>query len=189
MIGGIVLAAGAGRRFGGPKQLAELDGKPLLQHAVDAMIAVAALERVVVVLGAHADEIRDRVDFADAEPVVCREWDEGLAASLRAGVAELSDADAVVVTLGDQPGITPQVIAGTLDHVDGREAAVRATYGGRTGHPVLLKRSLFGAIARLRGDSGARALLASVAVREWECGHLCSPVDVDTPAQLQALRS
>ncbi len=189
MIGGVILAAGAGRRFGSAKQLADLDGRPLLGHAVRAMSAVPAIERIVVVLGANADEIRGRVDLLDAEPLVSREWDEGIAASLRTGVAELSAAEAVVVTLGDQPTITPQVIAGVLDHRDGERPAVRATYNGQPGHPVVLERRLFPTVGRLRGDTGARDLLVNVDVREWECGHLCRADDVDTPDELQALRS
>ena len=72
------------------------------------MLAVPALDPVLVVLGHAADEILERVDFGDAEVVVCEEWERGQAASLRCGVAALADADAVVVTLGDQPFITPR---------------------------------------------------------------------------------
>ena len=82
MIGGLVLAGGAGTRFGtSSKLLAELDGRPLLEHAVRAQCAVSELERVVVVLGAHAEEILARVDLGRAEPVICPEWEDGQAAS------------------------------------------------------------------------------------------------------------
>ena len=74
MIGGVVLAAGGASRFGSPKQLAELDGVPLLQHAVDAMLSVPAIDPVVVVLGAEAAGVRDAVDFGDARPVECADW-------------------------------------------------------------------------------------------------------------------
>lgn len=188
MIGGLVLAAGAGRRFGSTKQLAPLGGRPLLEHAIWAMLAVPAIARVLVILGADADRVRNGVEMGDAEPVVCREWQEGMAASLRTGVAELDDAEAVVVTLGDQPGVTPQVIATVLDHMPGDHAAVRAVYDASPGHPVLLKRRLFPTIATLRGDTGARDLLANVRVREVECAHLARPEDVDTPEHLEALR-
>ena len=188
MIGGVILAAGEGRRFGGVKQLADLDGRRLLEHAVDAMLAVPAIERIVVVLGAGAEEISSRVDLGEAEPVVCGEWKEGLAASLRTGVEALADAEAVVVTLGDQPLITPQVIAAVVDQIDAPEPAARVTYDGRPGHPVLIKRELYGAVARLRGDSGARDLLASAGLREFEAAHLCRPDDVDTPDDLRTIR-
>jgi molybdenum cofactor cytidylyltransferase/nicotine blue oxidoreductase len=187
VIGGVVLAAGEGSRFGSPKQLAELDGTPLLEHAVAPMLAVPALERVVVVLGAAADEVAAGVELGDAEAVRCERWAEGISASLRTGVEELAGAEAIVVTLGDQPLITPQVIAAVLDQIDSPALAVRATYGGRPGHPVLIKRELYGAVAELTGDVGARDLLAAVGVREIECGHLCRADDVDTRADLAAV--
>ena len=80
MIAGIVLAAGSGSRFGGTKQLAQLDGIPLLEHALRAIEAVRAIDRIVVVLGARADEILAGIDFGAAEPVVCADWKEGQAA-------------------------------------------------------------------------------------------------------------
>jgi molybdenum cofactor cytidylyltransferase len=190
-IGGLVLAAGAGRRFGGPKQLADLDGAPLLQHAVDAILAVPAIEPVRVVLGAAGDRIRAAVDFGAAEPLVCDDWAEGMAASLRCGVRALGDCDWVVVTLGDQPLVTPQVIAAVIDRAAGAPpgvAAVRATYGGEPGHPVALGRPIIASIAELRGDVGARELLVRAATRTVEVGRLCRPDDVDTPEDLEVLR-
>jgi molybdenum cofactor cytidylyltransferase len=188
VITGIVLAAGAGRRFGSPKQLAELDGVPLLQHAIDAMLAVPSLDRVVVVLGAAAEHVAAAVQFADAEPVVCEGWEEGMAASLRCGVEAAGDADWVVVTLGDQPGMTPEaieaVIAATGEGVD----AVRAEYRGEGGHPVALSRALLERVGDVRGDVGARDLLAGARVRPVEATHLASPADVDTPEELEDIR-
>lgn len=189
MIGGIVLAAGAGRRFGGPKQLAPLDGRPLIEHAIAAMTAVPAIDPVVVVLGAHAERIEAEADLFGVEVLVCPDWEEGQAASLRMAVAALADCDAVLVTLADQPFVTPQVIAGVLDRADARAPAVRATYGGRPGHPVLLKRSLYPRLAAVQGDVGARAVLATVRVQEWECGHLCRGDDIDTPEELERIRA
>jgi molybdenum cofactor cytidylyltransferase len=189
MIAGVVLAAGAGRRFGSPKQLAELDGVPLLQHAIDAMLAVPSLDGVVVVLGAAAEHVAAAVRFADAEPVVCSDWQEGMAASLRCGVEAAGDADWVVVTLGDQPAITPEAIEAVVDALHPGVDAVRAEYRGEPGHPVALSRSLFGPVADLRGDVGARELLGSVAVRPVEAGHLARPDDVDTPEDMEAIRA
>ena len=183
---GLILAAGAGRRFGGTKQLADLRGRPLLEYAIEAMLAVPALDPVLVVLGHAADEIVARVDFGEAEVVVCEEWERGQAASLRHGIAGLSEADAAVITLGDQPFITPQVIAGALDQL-GRCDAVRATYDGQPGHPVVLGRSVMDAVTELEGDVGARDLLARFRVRDWEAGHLCSAADIDTREELSRL--
>ena len=188
MIAGLVLAAGAGRRFGSPKQLADLGGVPLLQHAIDAMLAVPSLDRVVVVLGAFAEEIAAAVKFASAEPVVCPAWAEGMAASLRCGVAELDGADWVVVTLGDMPGVTPEAIEAVLGAVGPDVDAVRAEYGGQFGHPVALSRRLLDRVPELRGDVGARELLRDARVGRVEALHLARPDDVDTPEELEAIR-
>jgi CTP:molybdopterin cytidylyltransferase MocA len=189
-IGGLVLAAGAGRRFGGPKQLAELDGAPLLQHALDAMLG-ARLEPVRVVLGAHADRVLPALALGAAEPVLCAGWEEGLSASLRCGVDALDGCDWIVVTLGDQPRMTARVIAAIADEAGGAPAgceAVRAVYDGHPGHPVALARSMLPAVLALRGDVGARDLLAGATVRTVEVGHLARPDDVDVPADLEVLR-
>jgi molybdenum cofactor cytidylyltransferase len=187
-ISGLVLAAGAGTRFGGRKQLAELDGRPLLEHAVRAMTATQ-VGRVVVVLGALVEEVTATVDLHGAEPCTCERWDEGLATSLACGLAELADCEAVVVTLGDQPRMSPDAIKRVIGARDGEAAAVRATYSGAPGHPVLLERELFESFRNVSGDHGARNLLLSVAVRDVPCDDLGGGEDVDTPAELNALRA
>jgi molybdenum cofactor cytidylyltransferase len=187
-IGGIVLAAGEGKRFGGVKQVAKLDGRPLLEHAVRAMLAVPAIAPVVVVLGAHADEIRAEVDLGGADVVVCEQWADGQSASLQAGVAALGEVEAAVITLGDQPFISAEVIAGVLGQ-RGRHLAVRSTYDGSPGHPVLLERRLLDHVVELEGDSGARTLLDGPHVHTWEVGRLCDPTDIDTPERLQEVQS
>jgi molybdenum cofactor cytidylyltransferase len=192
LIGGIVLAAGGASRFGSPKQLAELDGLPLLQHAVDAMLAVPAISPVVVVLGAEAQRVRAAVDLGEARSVVCEEWADGMAASLRCGVEAVGDRDWVIVTLGDQPRVTPQVIAAVMDHAASAPAgtvAVRASYDGAPGHPVALGRAMLPRVAQLSGDAGARDLLGGADVMTFEAARLCDPADVDTPEELEALRT
>ena len=193
MIGGVVLAAGGASRFGSPKQLAELDGRPLLQHAVDAMLAVPAIDPVVVVLGAEAERVRVAVDFAGAQQSSsAKRGREGMAASLRCGIEAVGDCDWVILTLGDQPRVTSQVIAAVMDHADSAPigtAAVRATYDGAPGHPVALGRAILPHVAALRGDVGARELLGHATVRTFEAARLCDPTDVDTPEELEALRT
>jgi CTP:molybdopterin cytidylyltransferase MocA len=186
-IGGIVLAAGGGSRFGATKQLADVRGRPLLSHAIDAMLGVPAVWPVAVVLGHAADEIRAAVDLEDVEVVVCREWTDGQAASLQAGIAALGPVDAAIVTLGDQPFITPQVIAGALDFDADYHDAVRTTYHGAPGHPVLLTRRLLNRARELRGDVGFRFLLEGQRVRRFEAGHLADPIDIDTQEDLAQL--
>jgi molybdenum cofactor cytidylyltransferase len=187
LIGGLVLAAGAATRFGAPKQLAELDGVPLLEHSLRTMTA-APVGRVVVVLGSGADEVVAGVDFHDADAIVCSRWEEGQSASLACGLAELQACEAVVVTLGDQPRISPDSIRRVIGARNGA-AAVRATYGGNPGHPVLLEQELFEPLRNISGDKGARNLLLSVQVLDIPCDDLGGGEDVDTPAELDALRS
>jgi molybdenum cofactor cytidylyltransferase len=188
MIGGVVLAAGAGTRFGGGKQLAEYQGRPLLEHALRAM-AASPVGRVVVVLGAGADDVVANVDLHRAEPVVCDRWEEGQSASLASGLAELADAEAVVVTLGDQPHMSPEAIARVIAARGDGVAAVRATYRGEPGHPVLLEHGLFERLRNVTGDHGARNLLLSATTREVPCDDLGGGEDVDTQAQLEALET
>jgi molybdenum cofactor cytidylyltransferase len=191
VIAAVVLAAGSGSRFGSSaKQLAELDGIPLLEHALRAVEAVPAIERIVVVLGARAEEIRAGVDFGLAEPVVCEDWADGQAASLRCGIAAVAGAEAAVLTLGDMPRITPQVIARFADIAaeHGSHARARAVYDGLPGHPVVLGCAYFGQIAALRGDVGAREVLKAIGAHPVECSQLCSAADVDTPEALERLR-
>jgi molybdenum cofactor cytidylyltransferase len=187
VVAGLVLAAGAGTRFGGRKQLADLDGRPLLEHALAAM-ASAPVEPVAVVLGADAAEIAAAVDMHGAEPIVCHEWDEGQSASLRMGIEALehAGADAVVVTLGDQPRIAARAIAAVVEaRAPGEAQAVRATYDGTPGHPVLIERSLFDSVRNLRGDTGARDVLGAARVVDVPCDGLGDPADVDTPGDLE----
>lgn len=179
-IGGLILAAGEGRRFGGIKQLAELRGRPLLEYALEAMTEISPR---VVVLGHAADKIRRGVNMQGASVVECEDWDEGQAASLRAGLAALAQCDAVVVVLGDQPGITAQAVAAVVAAAGG-EDAVRATYDGMPGHPVLLHRPLLDRADELRGDTGFRDLLEFASVREVEVGALADPADIDTREEL-----
>jgi CTP:molybdopterin cytidylyltransferase MocA len=185
-VAGLVLAAGGGARFGAsPKQLAEFHGRPLLEWAVRAQCDVAELSPVMVVLGSSAPAILLRVDWGRASTVVCDEWQSGQARSLRCGVAALaarSDVSKIVVTLGDAPLVTAQVIRMFV----GQPPRARAVYGGRPGHPMVLGPEEIAALAGLDGDQGARGLLRGGP--EVEVGHLCSGRDVDTPEDLEEVR-
>jgi CTP:molybdopterin cytidylyltransferase MocA len=182
MTAALVLAAGAGRRFGGgPKQLAEVGGRPLIEHA---LLAVRTAGRIVVVLGARAEEIQAGADLSGAEVVVCPDWAEGMGASLRFGLAAIGPVDEVVVVLADQPFITSAVVA-RVRATPG--PAVRAVYDGAPGHPVVLRGPLLARAGELRGDSGFRDLLAG-GVAEVECGDLADPRDIDTREDLEVVR-
>ncbi len=148
------------------------------------MSAVPAIERIVVVLGSDAERVRTEAGLT-VETVVAEDWAEGIAASLRTGIAAVADADAIVITLGDQPFVTPAAIEALLA-VDA--PATRAVYDGRPGHPVVIARELFPEIVSLRGDAGARDLLMAHGAVEVECGALSRDDDVDTPDDLETIR-
>lgn len=185
-VAGLVLAAGGGTRFGDEqfKLLADLRGRPLLEWAVLAQCAVAAIDPVIVVLGARAEQVREAVDLGRARAVVCPDWQSGQAASLACGLRVLGvvGVEKAIVTLGDAPLVTAEVI--------GRFVAAppltRAVYGGRPGHPVVLGREQMAALVARSGDRGARDLLRGGPV--VEVGDICSGRDVDTPDDLQEVR-
>lgn len=180
----VILAAGAGERFGGPKQLAELDGRPLLTHIVDTALNHPAIDRVAVVLGARADAVRAALpaDRYPVQTVVCADWADGPSASLRCGLAALDGSDALVL-LADQPRLP----AAAIDRVIAQPSdLVRATVDGRPGHPVVLRGPWPARIAAL-SDEERRTTLRTRAT-SVEVGDLGGSDDVDRPADLERLR-
>lgn len=184
-VAGVVLAAGGGSRFAasggaGPKQLAVLDGQPLVRRALTAALD-ADLAEVVLVGGAV-----DLASVADGVTTVHNpRWAEGLATSLQVGVAHARAAghDAVVVGLADQPHVTEAAWAAVAAAPEQPPIAV-ATYDGRRGHPVRLPREVWDLLPTT-GDEGARALMRARPdlVRDIPCpGH---PGDIDTMEDLQ----
>jgi CTP:molybdopterin cytidylyltransferase MocA len=186
---GLVLAAGGSSRMGRPKQLAELGGLPLLEHVLRAL-EDAPVDAVVVALGAHAAEVRARVDLGRAVPVVVGDWALGMGHVLASAlaVAPARDHQATVVLLGDQPLVSGGSVARLVDAWRaGAGPVVTAAYGGRPGHPKLFDHRLLPELLRLSGDAGARDLLA--AHPQWvhavEVGALGSDADVDVEADLR----
>lgn len=191
MIAGVVLAAGEGRRFGGGKQLAQLDGRPLLEHALAASAQAGLVPRFVV-LGANAERILDVVELHGHEAVVCADYREGMAASLRAGVsaARTAGAGAILITLGDQPRVGAEAIArvaAARGGPEGTSEAVRGSYEGVPGHPALLESSLFEKLLALHGDAGARGVFDPATTFLVPCDDVATPIDVDIAADLEAL--
>lgn len=175
---GIVLAAGAGLRAGGPKALRRMpDGTPWLASAV---AALGPCRRIIVVLGAGAEDARPLVP-AHAEVVVAPDWKAGMSASLGAGLAAASGV-AALVTLVDLPGLTPTVARRLLEGGISRESLRRAVFGGRPGHPVLIGADHWPALVNNSGPEGARQYLAAHGTAEIECGDLSDGLDVDGPA-------
>lgn len=187
---GVVLAAGGSTRMGRPKQLAELDGRPLLAHVLAAVDA-APVDRVVVALGGAADAVLEQVDLGRAEPLVVDGWAAGMGHVLASTLAKAGDDwEAVVVLLGDQPLVPGGAVARVVEAWRaGAGPVVTATYGGRPGHPRLFDRGLLPELLSLTGDTGARDLVLAAAthpdrVHRVEVGDLGSDADVDVEADL-----
>lgn len=185
----VVLAAGAGRRFGGAKAAAELGGRPLVAHAVEAARA-SGIGRVVVVVGAQADVVAAAVPSgADVEVVRNDRWEQGQSTSLAAGLAALGDGvDVAVVLLADQPGIEPAAITGVVARVRGGAEAARVRHDDGPSHPVALARRVWPRLAAVSGDVGARAVFGALDLAEVR---VAGPVarDVDTRGDLDAART
>jgi molybdenum cofactor cytidylyltransferase len=177
-IAAVVLAAGGSSRLGEPKQLVRLGGENLLERAVR-VAREAGCGPVVVVLGASAELIRSRCSLGDARVLVNEGWEEGMASSIRLGVGALSGVDGCVVMTCDQPAVT----AGHLTRLIGAEVKA-SRYAGRNGIPAYFPAAVFGDLMGLRGDMGARELLAGVGFVELEGGEL----DVDTVGDLVRVR-
>ncbi|WP_433124305.1 nucleotidyltransferase family protein [Micromonospora sp. CA-240977] len=184
MIAGLLLAAGAGRRYGRPKALVELAGEPLARRGVR-LLRAGGCAPVHVVVGAGADELPE---LPGAVPVRHEGWREGLGSSLRRGLASLPDTvPAVVVVLVDQPLLSPLAIRRVRAAYAGGAVVAVATYAGRPGHPVLLGRATWPLLDSYAvGERGARDLLRARPdlVVEVPCDDVGSPVDVDTSADL-----
>jgi molybdenum cofactor cytidylyltransferase/nicotine blue oxidoreductase len=190
-IAGLVLAAGGGRRYGMPKALVEYGGSLLVERAV--RTARAVCDPVLVVLGARAVDVWRTADLDGATVLANRDWETGMASSLRTGLDGVRGwpvaagrrgggaVDAVLVTLVDMPGMTPGALAAVAAHAAPDALAV-ATYDGVRGHPVLLGREHWaGVIATATGDEGARRYLAAHDVTEVDCTGLADPIDLDVP--------
>lgn len=188
----VVLAAGSATRFGGRKLLADWNGAPLL-HAALAAARAAPVDGIIVVTGADAAEIEASVVAFDPAIVRLHAADhaEGMAASLRAGVSALpTGTEAVFVFLGDMPRVPRAVLAPLAAAVRSGAPAAAPMFQGRRGNPVILAREVFGAVAALTGDTGARALLADLGERLVLIETLDDGVlfDVDIPDDLPGLR-
>ncbi|WP_219632708.1 NTP transferase domain-containing protein [Haloechinothrix aidingensis] len=190
-VAGLLLAAGAGTRFGGPKALAVLDGRPLVEHGT-ALLRDAGCAPIHVVLGAAAERVRAVADLGGTQPVTNEDWADGLASSLRAGLRSLpSDVDAVLITLVDQPLIDVEALRRLRAAHAGGAVVAAARYQGVTRNPVLLDRSVWPGVAEhAHGDSGARGFLRAnpTLVTAVDCDDAGTPFDVDTADDLAEVR-
>ena len=184
----IILAAGASKRMGRPKMLLPYRSGTVLSSAVAPHLE-AGVGRVIVVLGHRADEVRSAAGLP-ADPrltlVVNVDWAEGMASSIRRGLDECGDAKAVLLALGDQPGVDADRVKALLSAWTPDVRLVVPVHGDRGSHPVLFARSLFPELRDLRGDVGAREVVR----RHWaEAVRVPAPAlaDVDTEEDYRTL--
>ena len=183
MISGVVLAAGLGSRFGGTKQLTTIEGKPMAQHAVDALDG-AGVDELIVVTGHDAEAVEAAIDLPSGGRFVRNTaYRDGQATSLAAAFHDIAeDSEAAVILMGDQPGITPEDVRALVDGFRAtRNQIVRLRFEDGPG-PALLSREIYAEAGHLHGDVGARVLIASHPewVHEVTVPRLV-PRDIDTP--------
>ena len=196
-VAAVVLAAGTSSRYraeAGPdaatKLVADLDGKPLVRHVVEAAFASRAAP-VVVVTGHANEQVRAALVGLPTTFIHNPDFATGLASSLKAGIAALADeVDGALILLGDMPRIDPilinRLIDAFADHRDAR--AVAPLHAGERGNPALVARAMFDDIAGLSGDQGARKLFAGGGVVDVPVDDEAVTIDVDTPGKLAVLR-
>jgi molybdenum cofactor cytidylyltransferase len=181
----IVLAAGASRRFGSPKQLARVHGQSLLQrtiaHATDSLGA-----GVTVVLGAHAAAIAETLPSGSAGTLINRNWQEGIASSIRAGVQRLPGAcDGVMLVLADQPLVGSQTLQRLIAAWRRQPRQIVASrYASTTGLPAIFPKWTFSDLAALRGDQSAHVVIRRYPDHVVRLSHPEAAVDIDYPEDL-----
>jgi molybdenum cofactor cytidylyltransferase/nicotine blue oxidoreductase len=166
-----------------PKALVEYEGSLLVERAV--RTARAVCDPVLVVLGAQAVDVWRRADLDGATVLANKDWETGMASSLRTGLAGLRGwpgrVDAALILLVDMPGMTPEALTRLAAEASPQALAV-ATYDGVRGHPVLIGREHWpGVLETATGDEGARRYLATHDVTEIDCTALADPTDLDVP--------
>jgi molybdenum cofactor cytidylyltransferase len=181
----LVLAAGASRRLGQPKQLVKIGGRPALHLVVSNAVAVAGYG-VTVVLGSQARDMTRLLAHSPASVIINRHWEEGMASSLRFGISSLPPAtDAVMILLGDQVAITADDLKRLCDAWKGEDSVIAASvYEQRVGVPAIFPRVTFSELLELRGDQGARKVLERNSYRLVRVPMPNAAIDLDTPEDL-----
>ena len=186
---GLVLGAGGSKRLGRPKQLLDYNGGTLLGHVVGVARA-CAFDQLVVAIGGASDEVRQRVDLAGTQVVVNDAYGEGCSSSIAAALDVIEPAStAMVLMLGDQPGVTAETVRALLGGRGDADLAVCRYDDGR-GHPIAFSRAMFGALLNLHGDKGVWRLLdegGDDVVEVPIAGAI--PLDVDTEDDYRTVRA
>ncbi len=187
-IAGIILAAGASKRMGQPKLLLPWQGEPLIRHVARTAIE-AGLSPVLVVTGAHGEEIQAALNDLQVQIIPNSDWEAGQSTSVRAGVGALpGETGAAVFFLGDQPQIPMELVHALVEaHAQTRAPIVAPSIAGQRGNPVLFDRAVFSDLMGLNGDAGGRQIFTRYPIHfvAWDNPSLLW--DIDTPADYQQL--
>jgi molybdenum cofactor cytidylyltransferase len=184
----LILAAGKSARMGRPKQLLRWQGRTLLERAIDSADRVLP-ERVIVVLGAHAESIQSAINLDAVKTVWNPHWQEGLASSIRAGIEALpASAEAVLIHLCDQPLVDAAHLTALLSSWQSEPGRIIASqYRLSSGVPVLFPAAFFNRLQALSGDKGAKPLLAEFDSCVLKVPFAGAELDIDTPADFEQL--
>ena len=189
-ISAIVLAAGAGRRFGGGKLLAPFRGRALIEATLSELRR-APVDEIIVVVGAEGERLRSISTAYETRIVENPDWAEGMSTSVRAGLLACAPGTrAAVVSLADQPLVGAEAVERLVVAFEGGAEVAVATYGGEPRNPVLFGRRAWPLLLReLSGDRGARVFLKRhrESVTEVPCDDVADPADVDTVEDLRRL--
>jgi len=188
-IAGIILAAGASRRFGAPKLLQRMpDGQTLLYYVVDITVKTK-LNPIITILGQDWEKQKKEIEKFGVLWAINPDWNDGISSSLRKGIESLpAKCEACMVILADQPFISPELIDGLIDaYQKKRTDIVYPKIEGQRANPVILDRKTFTALSELRGDVGARKIFPDFKVHEYEWTDKRLLQDVDTKADLKAV--
>lgn len=183
-----MLAAGASTRLGQPKQLVHLGGRPALQTVVGTAQAIA--DQVTVILGSRAADITRLLQHSSATVLINRQWQEGLASSIRCGISSLGPGcEAVMILLGDQVAVNVNDLKRLIDAWQGQDVIAASVYKAQAGVPAIFPRWCFSELMQLRGDAGAKLLLQRHAHRLVQVPMPNAAIDLDTPEDLKALQA
>ncbi|MDG6933201.1 MAG: nucleotidyltransferase family protein [Nitrososphaerota archaeon] len=190
-VSAVILAAGRSVRFGEPKLVQALKGKPVLQHVIDSALG-SKVSETILVLGYRWQQLLDAVNTETAKVVINPDYDEGMSTSLKVGLRTADDKSiGCIVMMGDQPFVSSSLLNRLIDRfLDGDAVAVVSDYKGVWATPVLVSRELFPEVMLLKGDRGARDILKKYGAKIIKVGlrNNRGLLDIDTRGDLVKAR-
>lgn len=190
-VGAVILAGGSSSRLGQPKQLIKYRNKPLLQNIID-HIQVLSFTSKVLILGAHAEEIKKKINTGEFKVFINEEWEEGIASSIRKGVIYslkiTPDLEHILFLLSDQPFVTSELIQKLLDtHKKQGKTITGCRYDNTVGVPVIFNKNMFQELCHLKGDRGAKVLIKKYPDKVAAVSFDLGSVDIDEPEDYSKL--